>query len=55
MKITFIQTGGTIDKDYPQGIDNHGYHFKITDPAIFPIMNRVKPNFEYEVIHAVWI
>lgn len=50
MKITFIQTGGTIDKDYPQGAINHGYEFEITDPAFIPILARAKPDFEYEII-----
>ncbi len=48
MKITFVQTGGTIDKDYPQGENNHGYEFKIGEPAINAILKKAKPNFEYE-------
>ncbi len=50
MKITFVQTGGTIDKDYPKGKTNHGYEFEITDSAFYPILKKVKPAFEYEVI-----
>ena len=29
MKITLVQTGGTIDKDYPKGETNHGYEFHV--------------------------
>ncbi len=50
MKITFIQTGGTIDKDYPQRETDHGYEFKIAEPAFNFILKKVKPDFEYEVI-----
>lgn len=48
MKILFLQTGGTIDKDYPSGDDNHGYGFEITTPAYERILKRVNPSFEYE-------
>lgn len=48
MKILFLQTGGTIDKDYPAGKDNHGYSFLITTPAYERILKRVRPNFEFE-------
>ena len=50
MKIIFIQTGGTIDKDYPQGETNHGYEFKIGNPAVETNLKKAKPNFEYEII-----
>ncbi len=53
MKITFVQTGGTIDKDYPQGKTDHGYEFKIGDPAFKSIFKKVKPVFEYEIITAL--
>lgn len=53
MKITFIQTGGTIDKDYPEGQVNHGYDFKITDPAFTTILARAKPCFDIEIISAL--
>jgi L-asparaginase len=53
MKIIFIQTGGTIDKDYPQGETNHGYEFQITDPAFTSILQRAKPDFEYEIVSAL--
>lgn len=48
MKLLFLQTGGTIDKDYPSGDDNHGYGFEITTPAYERILQRVNPSFEYE-------
>ena len=50
MKIIFIQTGGTIDKDYPQNATNHGYEFEIAEPAFDSILKRAKPDFEYEVL-----
>lgn len=48
MNILFIQTGGTIDKDYPRL--TRAYAFEITDPAVERILTRVNPSFEYEVI-----
>jgi L-asparaginase len=48
MKITFITTGGTIDKDYPEGPG--AYDFEIGEPAIKRILENVKPNFDYEII-----
>lgn len=48
MKILFLQTGGSIDKDYPTGEDNDGYNFVITTPAFERILSYVKPSFEYE-------
>jgi len=48
MKILFIQTGGSIDKNYPLGEDNHGYSFKIGAPAFDSILERVNPGFEFE-------
>lgn len=48
MKILFIQTGGTIDKDYERG--RKAYLFEITDPAVGRILARANPNFEYEII-----
>lgn len=47
MKILFIQTGGTIDKDYPR--TTKGYAFEITTPAVERILPRINPIFEYEV------
>lgn len=48
MKITFIQTGGTIDKDYPRTM--RGYAFEISEPAIKRILKNLNPTFEYEVL-----
>ena len=48
MQITFITTGGTIDKDYPQKIK--GYAFEITEPAVDRILKKINPNFEYEIV-----
>lgn len=48
MKITFIQAGGTIDKDYPKLVK--GYAFEIGGPAVKRILEKVNPNFEFEII-----
>ncbi len=48
MKILFIQTGGTIDKDYPTKVK--GYAFEFGQPAFINILNKVDPNFEYEIV-----
>ena len=48
MKILFIQTGGTIDKDYPKS--TKGYAFEISEPAVKRILKKVNPSFEYEII-----
>lgn len=48
MKITFIQTGGTIDKDYPKL--SKGYAFEIGEPAVKRILSRINPNIEFEII-----
>lgn len=48
MKILFIQTGGTIDKDYPKNIK--GYAFEIGEPAIKRILGKINPSFEYEIL-----
>jgi len=47
MKILFIQTGGTIDKDYPQ---KSGYAFEIREPAATRILEKIKPDFEFESV-----
>lgn len=47
MKITCIQTGGTIDKDYPK--TTKGYAFEITEPAVKRILHRANPSFQYEI------
>ena len=48
MKIVFIQTGGTIDKDYPK--KTGGYAFEISEPAVKRILERVNPSFDFEVV-----
>lgn len=48
MDILFLQTGGTIDKDYPSNDDNHGYSFAIGEPAFKMILERVHPSFDFE-------
>jgi len=48
MKITFIQTGGSIDKDYPR--PTKGYAFEITEPAVKRILKYLDPTFDYEII-----
>lgn len=48
MKILFIQTGGTIDKDYPK--NTKGYAFEITEPAIQRILAKISLSFEYKII-----
>jgi L-asparaginase len=47
MHILFIQTGGTIDKDYPRTVK--GYHFEITEPAVKRIIERINPAFSFEI------
>ena len=44
MKIIFLQTGGTIDKDYPR--KTKGYAFEIAEPAVASILHRANPNFQ---------
>lgn len=47
MKITFIQTGGTIDKDYPR--TTKGWAFEISTPAVERLLEKLNPSFDYEV------
>lgn len=47
MKILFIQTGGTIDKDYPK--TKNGYAFEIAEPAVKRILAKQNISFEYEI------
>ncbi len=51
MKITFIQTGGTIDKDYPR--TTKGYAFEISEPAVKRILKKLNPAFDFEIISAL--
>lgn len=53
MHITFIQAGGTIDKDYPRGEMHHGYDFSITRPAVHTIIPSSHALFSYDVVEAV--
>lgn len=48
MKILFVQTGGTIDKDYPK--TNAGYAFEIDQPAVKRILEKTLPGFDFEVV-----
>lgn len=48
MKILFIQTGGTIDKDYPR--NQKGYAFEITEPAVERMLKRLNPAFDYQIV-----
>lgn len=48
MKITFIQTGGTIDKDYPK--TTKGYAFEFGEPATRRILEKLNPSFKYEIL-----
>ena len=48
MKITFIQTGGTIDKDYPH--TSKGWAFEFGEPAARRIIEKFNPSFEYEIL-----
>jgi len=48
MKIVFIQTGGSIDKDYPRL--TKGYAFEIRSPAIKRILKNVDANLEFEIL-----
>lgn len=50
MKISFIQTGETIDKDYPR--TTKGYAFEITTPAVERILKNINPTFEFEILSA---
>lgn len=48
MKILIIQTGGTIDKEYAEkaGV----FNFEINEPAVKRVLERINPNFEYEIL-----
>lgn len=50
MKLVFIQTGGTIDKDYPKA--TKGWAFEFGEPATNRILEKLDPSFEYEVLTA---
>ncbi|HMQ08284.1 MAG TPA: asparaginase domain-containing protein [Saprospiraceae bacterium] len=48
LNLFFIQTGGTIDKDYPRLIQGKG--FDIGEAAAQSIMEIIRPTFEYHII-----
>jgi L-asparaginase len=48
MKLTFLQTGGTIDKDYPKV--TKGWAFEIAEPAVLRILEKLALPYEVEVI-----
>jgi L-asparaginase len=48
MKILFIQTGGTIDKDYPK--TRKGWAFEIDKPAVKRILHKLNPSFSYDIL-----
>jgi len=48
MKITFIQAGGSIDKDYPKKIRT--YSFEIGEPASKRILGHANANFDYGIV-----
>lgn len=50
MKILFIQTGGTIDKDYPH--TTKGWAFEFGEPATLRLLEKLNPSFDYEVVTA---
>ena len=50
MNLIFIQTGGTIDKDYPH--TTKGWAFEFGEPATNRILEKLNPSFEYEVLTA---
>ncbi|GAB5368372.1 hypothetical protein AAMO2058_001313700 [Amorphochlora amoebiformis] len=47
-KVLIIQTGGTIDKDYPR--TTKGYAFEITEPAARRILSKIKADFVYKIV-----
>lgn len=49
-EILFIQTGGTIDKDYPKS--KGGYAFEFGEPATKRLLERLAPSFRYQVVTA---
>ena len=48
MAITLIQTGGTIDKDYPKTIK--GWAFEIGEPAFLRIIEKLPKTIDWEII-----
>jgi L-asparaginase len=50
-KILFIQTGGTIDKDYPRSKGGYAFEFG-EEPAAQRLIDRLNPSFYYKVTTA---
>ncbi len=50
MHILFIQTGGTIDKDYPQ--TTKGWAFEFGEPATARLLEKLNPSFDFKVVTA---
>ena len=50
MNILFIQTGGTIDKDYPH--ITKGWAFEFGEPATKRVLEKLNPSFEYKIVTA---
>ncbi|HAA22931.1 MAG TPA: asparaginase, partial [Cytophagales bacterium] len=48
MHLVFIQTGGTIDKDYPQ--TTKGWAFEFGEPAANRLLDKLNPSFTYQVV-----
>ena len=48
MEILFIQTGGTIDKDYPK--TTKGWAFEINEPAVGRILDKINPSFSFKIL-----
>ena len=48
MRILFVQTGGTIDKDYPK--KTKGWGFEISTPAFDRVLSKLKLSFEYDAV-----
>lgn len=47
MNILFLQTGGTIDKDYPK--TSKGWAFEIHEPAVKRILKKLNPSFNFNI------
>ena len=50
MSILIIQTGGTIDKNYPKSIN--GWGFEISDAAAYRILSNKALSVDYRIISA---
>jgi L-asparaginase len=48
LKLVFIQTGGTIDKDYPH--TTKGWAFEFGEPASIRILEKFDPSFQYSIL-----